>query len=111
MSVELTAAQARRVILNAQGIGRGRVESGKAGAARLIERLGYVQIDTISVIERAHHHVFWSRQPDYQPAYLDDLLAKDRRVFETWTHAVSYVPMCDYRYYLHALNEDALHPR
>ncbi|MGC9348018.1 MAG: winged helix-turn-helix domain-containing protein [Anaerolineae bacterium] len=74
--------------------------SGKEGVARTIERLGYVQIDTIAVVERAHHHVLWTRRPDYDAQMLHELLAHDRRVFEGWTHATSIIPMRDYRYYL-----------
>lgn len=64
-----------------------------------MERLGYLQIDTLSVVERAHHHTLWSRIPDYQPHYLDELL-KERQVFEYWFHAASYLPMRDYRFAL-----------
>ena len=63
----------------------------------IIDQLGYVQIDTISVIARAHHHVIWSRNPKYQPKNLDKLLAK-RQVFEYWTHAASYLPIDAYRF-------------
>ena len=38
---------------------------------QIIEHLGYVQIDTISVVERAHHHVFWSRNSKYRPSDLE----------------------------------------
>lgn len=65
----------------------------------IIEHLGYIQIDTISVVERAHHHIFWSRNPDYRPADLHDLVKK-RKAFEYWSHAASYLPMSEYRYTL-----------
>ena len=58
---------------------------------QIIEHLGYVQIDTISVVERAHHHVFWSRNPKYRPSDLDDLV-RSRDVFEYWSHAASFLP-------------------
>ena len=65
---------ARRLLLNCQGLGRPwKLPKGKEGAAQALERLGYIQIDTISVVERAHHHIFWTRCPDYQPAMLDAL--------------------------------------
>lgn len=73
--------------------------TGKAGMSALIERIGYVQIDAISVIERAHHHVLWSRIKGYDPAWLNQLL-EGRQVFEYWGHAASYLPMADFRYYL-----------
>ena len=97
----ITPARARRLALHAQGLdGNWRPPSGADGAAATVERLGYVQIDTIAVIERAHEHTFWVRQPSYRPEMLHQLLAVDRRVFEYWTHAASYVPMDHYRYYL-----------
>lgn len=73
--------------------------TGKEAGLTAIERLGYLQIDTLSIVERAHHHTLWSRIPDYQPHYLDELL-KERRVFEYWFHAASYLPMRDYRFAL-----------
>lgn len=61
--------------------------------------LGYVQIDTISVIQRAHHHTLWTRNPRYQPMHLDDLI-KNKQAFEYWSHAAAYLPMTDYRFTL-----------
>lgn len=76
------------------------IQSGKSGAAQVIEKLGYVQIDTISRVERAHHHILWTRVPDYQPGMVEELQAKDKCVFEYWGHESSYLPMTDYRFYL-----------
>ncbi len=75
-------AKLRRIALNQQGLLRtdsfGR---GKAATLRAIEHLGYVQIDTISVVERAHHHVLWSRVSNSQPKFLDQLV-RQRNLFE-----------------------------
>ncbi|MBU0926812.1 MAG: winged helix DNA-binding domain-containing protein [Spirochaetes bacterium] len=65
-----------------------------------LERLGYVQIDTISVVERAHHHVLWSGDGRYRPPCLPALEAEPRRAFEYWAHAAAYLPIGDYRYCL-----------
>jgi len=100
-SVTLSINQARRMALKSQLLhGRTGIPRGKEGVAQTIEALGYLQIDTISVVERAHHHTLWTRRPDFAPAHLHALQAKDRRVFEYWAHQASYVPMQDYRYYL-----------
>lgn len=108
----ITLQQARRLALDGQGLDRPwRLPKGKEGAARLVERLGYVQIDTLAVVERAHHHVLWTRQPTYAPVLLEELLATDRRVFEYWTHAASYVPMADYRFYLRTMQQARDWPR
>ncbi|MGZ3688824.1 MAG: DNA glycosylase AlkZ-like family protein, partial [Bdellovibrionota bacterium] len=68
----MSLAEARRIALSAQGLSHGRpfASGGTLGA---IEHLGYVQIDTISVIERAHHHVLWTRVPEYRPSALAEL--------------------------------------
>jgi len=75
----------------------------KAGVLRTIEKLGYVQIDTINVIERSHHIVFFTRCPDYKKEYLYELQTKDKKVFEYWAHAASFIPMKDYRFYIPAM--------
>jgi uncharacterized protein YcaQ len=80
--------------------GKSDLPNGKEGAARVIEELGYVQIDTISRVERAHHHILWTRVPSYQPAIIDELQARDKRIFEYWGHESSYLPMQDYRFYI-----------
>jgi len=100
--ITITQQEARRIAIAAQGLnGAWKLPAGKAGVACTIERLGTVQIDTIAVVERAHHHTLWTRRSDYRPSMLHELLAVDRRVFEYWaTPAAAYVPMCDYRWYL-----------
>src|SRR4051794_39837856 len=88
--LEISLPQAQRLSLACQGLLRpdpfGR---GKAGALAALEHLGYVQIDTISVVERAHHHVLWSRVPGYQPSQLAEL-QREGKVFEYWSHAASF---------------------
>ena len=65
--------------------------------------LGYVQIDTINVIERCHHHILWTRIPDYRRADLRQAQSVDKSVFEYWTHALSYVPTRDLRFFIPAM--------
>ncbi len=98
--VEISRKAARRLALRGQLLA-GKPNAGKSATATLanVEHLGYVQIDSIAVVQRAHHHVLWTRQPAYDPTMLDVLLSRDRSVFEYWTHAASYVPMRDYRFY------------
>lgn len=73
--------------------------NGKEAVLKAIEHLGYLQIDTLSIVERAHHHTLWTRVPDFQAKYLEELV-KERKVFEYWFHAASYLPMQDFRYAL-----------
>ncbi len=99
--INLSLKQARQIVLKAQLLdGRTALPSGKEGIAQTIDGLGYVQIDTISVIKRSHHHTLWIRRDDYDENMLHDLQAEDRLVFEYWTHAMSYLPMSDFRYSL-----------
>lgn len=92
---------ARRMAIQAQFFDQDPpLPPGKEGVAQIVERLGYVQIDTISVVERAHHHTLGTRCPDYEASMLHDLQAQERRVFEYWGHAASYLPMADYRFYI-----------
>ncbi len=94
------APKLRRIALNQQGLLKADAFGrGKRATLRAIEQLGYVQIDTISVVERAHHHVLWSRVANYQPKFLDRLV-KERKVFEYWFHAAAWLPMADYRFAL-----------
>lgn len=76
-------------------------KKGKKGVLETIEQLGYVQIDTISVVQRAHHHVLWTRVPNYQADFLSTLVEKDKKVYDYWAHAASFLPMKDYRFSLY----------
>lgn len=71
----------------------------QTSVAETVSRLSYVQIDSINVVERAHHHVLHSRMPRYQPKMLDSALAKGE-IFEYWSHAAAYLPIADYRFSL-----------
>lgn len=73
--------------------------SGKEAVLTALKHLGYIQIDTLSVVERAHHHTLWTRIPDFQTDYLEELV-EERKIFEYWFHAASYLPMQDFRYAL-----------
>jgi len=94
----LRVSRYRKLALSSQGLTRARpFGSASEAVLRAIEHLGYIQIDTISVVERAHHHVLWSRIPDYQADDLDRLI-QSKAVFEYWFHAAAYLPMKDYRF-------------
>ena len=92
--------EARGVALAAQGLlGPLPARPGVHDVRGAIERLGAVQIDTISVVERSQYLVLWSRLGAYDPGLLDALLYPQRAVFEYWSHAASIVPMIEYAYY------------
>jgi len=77
--------------------------SGVAATEKALQHLGYIQIDTLHVVERAHHHTLWTRIPSYNPSHLSQLVAKGI-AFEYWSHAASYLPTRDYRFALPMMN-------
>jgi uncharacterized protein YcaQ len=97
----LSKTQARRIWLRAQRLDTSEpFGGGPQATARAVEHLGYVQIDTINVIERSHHHILFTRIPAYQRAHLRQAQSVDKSVFEYWTHALSYVPTRDLRFFI-----------
>ena len=103
----LTAVRA--LALHAQGltepIRRGH-RPGLDDVYSVIERVGWVQIDTLQVVRRAQYLTLWSRLGTYDPDYLDSLLFdggstspdNERRLFEYWMHAACIIPLTQYRY-------------
>jgi uncharacterized protein YcaQ len=90
----------RRIALDAQGLLQAKSFGiGLMGAREAINHLGYVQLDTISVVERAHSHVFNSRVPKFKPDMINQML-HDKDIFEYWSHAVSILPIKDFRFSL-----------
>lgn len=96
----LSLEQAQLLALKNQGLLEPKFGNGKKAVLNAIEHLGYIQIDTLAVISRAHHHSLWSRIPSYNEKHLNELLEKDKTIFEYWSHAASYLPMKDYRFSL-----------
>ena len=102
----------RRLALDAQGLLKKQAfGTGAKGTLNAIGHLGYIQLDTISVIERAHHHVLFSRVPGFKTDMSNTLL-KNRQIFEYWSHAAAFLPMQDYRFslpYKHAIKSGQTH--
>src|SRR5919112_4130955 len=97
----LAPAHARHIWLRAQGLHTRRpFGDGPEATPAAVEHLGYVQIDTINVIERCHHHILWTRIPTYRREHLHRAQAVDKTVFEYWTHALAYVPTSAYRFFM-----------
>ena len=107
----LSKLQARRLWLHAQRLDSSAPFGGGAEATRAaVEHLGYVQIDTINVIERCHHHILYSRIPDYRREHLRQAQTIDKTVFEYWTHALSYLPTRDMPFFVGAMRGRRLRP-
>jgi uncharacterized protein len=97
----LTNLQARHIWLRAQRLdAREPFGAGAEAVAAAVSHLGYVQIDTINVIERCHHHILFSRIPSYRRADLRTAQSIDKSVFEYWTHALAYVPTETLRFFV-----------
>lgn len=100
MTESLSIQQARKLVLLSQRLPPSSKHSGAIAATlSAVEHLGYIQIDTISAIQRAHHHTLWNRNSGYKTSHLDQLM-RDKKIFEYWSHAAAYLPMHDYRYSL-----------
>ena len=107
--MKISNKQARRIFLSRQGLLRNdQYGRGINAVRKTIERLSWLQIDTISVVQRAHHHVLGSRISNYDPQMLHKLQVKDRQLFEYWSHAAAYLPISDYRYYLPIMKGSAI---
>jgi uncharacterized protein len=68
-------------------------KSGLLDVVAIIKKLGFVQLDTIQNVSRAHHHILWSRHPKYREPMLDELLSAREHLFEHFTHDASILPM------------------
>mgnify|MGYP001947236521 CR=1 FL=1 len=98
--LELTNKQARKIALISQGLHKQYAfGQGINGVNTAIQHLSYIQIDSISVVQRAHHHCLWSRVRNYQTTFLEQLISQ-QQVFEYWSHAAAYLPIHDYRFSL-----------
>ncbi len=95
--ITISKDQARILALAGQGF---LLKNPPAKPLGVIEHLSYVQLDTLAVVTRAHHHTLWSRLPCYKETMLSNLLEKEKKVFEYWSHAASIIPMSHYRYSL-----------
>ncbi|MFK7869733.1 MAG: winged helix-turn-helix domain-containing protein [Roseobacter sp.] len=93
----LDNSAARRVFLERHAL----LETPQGRAAgpellSLVKRLGFVQLDSINTLARAHDLILFSRRPRYRPSGLKALYEKDKVLFEHWTHDAAVIPMCYY---------------
>ncbi len=104
--IQLTSVQARRIWLHAQRLDTTEpFGSGPQATPAAVAHLGYLQIDTIYVIERSHHHILYTRIPTYRREHLYQAQSIDKTVFEYWTHALSYVPTESLRFYVRDMRQ------
>ena len=105
--VHLSATEARRIWLHAQRLDSPEpFGAGPEATPAAVAHLGYLQIDTIHVIERSHHHILHSRIPSYRREHLHQAQSVDKTVFEYWTHALSYLPTESLRFYVRQMRRE-----
>ncbi|UOE46563.1 winged helix DNA-binding domain-containing protein [Mucilaginibacter sp. SMC90] len=98
--ISLSGRQARKIILHTAGLAqKAQFGTGIEAVYRLVDHLGFIQLDTNYVVERAHHHVIATRVPDYEPRWLAEL-TEEGRIFEYFTSDAGYLPMHDFRFSL-----------
>ena len=90
MEIKINNRNARRLWIDAQGLST--APTGPLDLLKTIKDLGFVQLDTIQVVARAHHHILWSRNQNYREDMLDKLM-RERGIFEHFTHDASVLPM------------------
>ena len=99
---------ARRLFLHRHALGEAPTGPAKGAAlAALIDRIGFVQVDSINTVERAHQMILWSRRAAYRPEALKRLIEHDRSLWEHWTHDASILPIALYPHWQHRFVRDA----
>ncbi|MDB5412010.1 MAG: cytoplasmic protein [Rubritepida sp.] len=107
----MTTAQVRAAWLHAQRLDAvAPFGEGPEATRRAVAHLGYVQIDTIHVVERSHHHILHTRIPSYSRADLEQAQSGEKSVFEYWTHALAYVATEDWRFFMPAMERYSTTP-
>ncbi len=90
-TITLTADDARRIALRAQGL-LGAPDR-RAGVRGVLHHLGAVQLDTISVLARSHELVPYARLGAVGRTTVEDAYWKDTHAFEYWSHAACLLPV------------------
>jgi uncharacterized protein YcaQ len=109
--VPIPKSHARRIWIGAQRLDTPTPFGEGPQATRLaIEHLGYVQIDTINVIERSHHHILSTRIPGYRRSDLHHVQTVEKSAFEYWAHALAYIPTRDFRFFLREMKRQREEP-
>jgi len=105
----ITNLQARHLFLERQGLSTSpRTKLTREGLLELIGALGFVQVDSINTVARAHHMILFSRNQTYQPKQLMHLLERDRSLFEHWTHDAAVIPTEFYPYWRHQFQREKI---
>ena len=105
--LKLTAKTARHTILHLQGLTRPpNIKQSDQELYQLIEQLGFVQLDSIQWVERAHHMTLFARNQTYRSKHLEPLIERDQLLFENWTHDASFIPSAFYPFWKHKFERE-----
>jgi uncharacterized protein YcaQ len=104
-STTATLAQIRRTIVHAQGFARRFRRAGEADVEGAIRRLGAVQLDSISAVDRAHRLTLGARIGHFDPEHVPALL-RAGRIFEYWAHEASLLPLELWPHFRATMNGD-----
>jgi uncharacterized protein len=100
--------RARRLFLDRHALSEAPVGPASGQALQdLIDRIGFVQVDSINTVARAHDMILWSRRQAYRPPALKRLLERDRSLWEHWTHDASILPVRLHGVWQHRFARDA----
>ncbi len=98
---------ARRLLLASSGLSDDPTRRlDDAALLDLIERMGFVQIDSIRTVERAHHHILFSRNQNYRREQLVRLIDGQASLFENWTHDAAIIPSRFYPFWRRRFERD-----
>jgi uncharacterized protein len=102
MAILIENPLARRIFLERQGLSRPlNRQLTRDGLLDLVTDLGFVQVDSIQTVERAHQQILFSRNQTYRREHLTQLLEQQGALFENWTHDASIIPSAFFRYWKH----------
>lgn len=105
----IDASTARQTILHLQGLSTPpNSRQSRNDLYTLIKSLGFVQLDSIQWVERAHHMILFARNQTYRPNHLAPLIEQDKRLFENWTHDASFIPSCFFPYWRHKFERNKI---
>ena len=107
-ALRLDNQTARRIFIDRHGLADPPSGPGKGeDLAALIERLGFVQLDSVNTVARAHDMILYSRRPAYRSVHLQRLYERDRALFEHWTHDAAVIPIAFYPHWHLRFERDA----
>jgi len=108
MAVLVPNRAARRLFLHRHALAEAPTGAASGAALEdLIHRIGFVQIDSINTLARAHHMILFSRRQSYKPQALKTLLETDRALWEHWTHDASILPISYHAIWQHRFERNA----